>query len=266
MNISEEEKSVMAAIDGVDEKHSALLKMRGIAERAGLAEEAATLDRAFTILDFGAEVSDKDLAVIDQLLDAYESAVNAAHDEGAVFEEALVNELKSMNLKREMITDVYLGASLQKEEKAVMAAIDGKEVTAQEGGYQGWKNYESWAVALWFDNEQSSQQMVQEWAQEAFAAAPGDDSVSKGYLTVMEMTKIGLADRIKSYVEENNPLADESTMYSDLLGAAISEVDWQEVAEHYMEDLEEPGNTDEVPSSDTEQASVESLIDGNDVK
>ena len=42
-------------------------------------------------------------------------------------------------------------------------------------------------------------------------------------------------------------------MFADLLGAALSEVDWYEIAEHYIEDVdkEEPepeNNGDEVQS------------------
>ena len=36
-----------------------------------------------------------------------------------------------------------------------------------------------------------------------------------------------------------NPLADQASFWADLLNAALSEIDWHEVAEHYLSDIEE---------------------------
>ena len=35
-------------------------------------------------------------------------------------------------------------------------------MTEDEKGYNGWKNYETWLVALWIDNEQSSYSYARE--------------------------------------------------------------------------------------------------------
>jgi hypothetical protein len=99
--------------------------------------------------------------------------------------------------------------------------------------YNGWKNYETWNVALWLDNEQHTYSMTQEWAQECW-----DDATADRTSTRLESAKIALADRLKDYIEEENPLVREASMYSDLLRAAISEVDWYEMAEHYLDDVE----------------------------
>lgn len=91
--------------------------------------------------------------------------------------------------------------------------------------YNGWKNYETWAVALWIDNEQWSQEYARELAEQATT----DSSISEG------RTAEGvLADTIKQWVEGQNPLAETATLFSDLLNAALSEVDWYEIAEHYL--------------------------------
>ena len=89
--------------------------------------------------------------------------------------------------------------------------------------YQGWKNYETWAVGLWIDNEQSTQEMMSEWARKA--------SLGKNPRAV-------LADQIKELVEENAPDLG-ATLYSDLLTAAISEVDWFELAKNYLDEVVE---------------------------
>jgi hypothetical protein len=86
-----------------------------------------------------------------------------------------------------------------------------------EKGYNGWKNYETWCVALWIDNEESTYN----WACE----------VVRDHKELYEA-----ADVLKECIEEMNPLRDTSTMWTDLMNAALSEVDWYEIAEHYKEE------------------------------
>lgn len=106
------------------------------------------------------------------------------------------------------------------------------EASKKTADYQGWKNYETWAVALWVDNEESTQNMVLEWVDELRGTE--SEQVKEGIWTADEALRFNLAERLKEWVEENNPVASEASMYSDLMGAAISEVDWQEVADHYI--------------------------------
>lgn len=98
----------------------------------------------------------------------------------------------------------------------------------EEKGYQGWKNYETWAVALWLDNDQGTYEMVREWAQELKA---GDEEQPRE--GIRRDVVIKLADMIKEWVESEDVKPDlGATMYSDLLNAALSEVDYWEIAEH----------------------------------
>ena len=85
-------------------------------------------------------------------------------------------------------------------------------------GYNGWKNYETWCTALWLDNDQTAYEMTREVAK----SGANDHTI---------------ADWIKEFVEENNPLNDQpATMFTDLLNGALSEVDWREIVDHYKED------------------------------
>ena len=43
-----------------------------------------------------------------------------------------------------------------------------------------------------------------------------------------------LADQIKEFVEEVNPLGDKATMFTDLITTTLSEVDWHEIAEAFL--------------------------------
>ncbi len=47
----------------------------------------------------------------------------------------------------------------------------------------------------------------------------------------------GLTEQLKSELEEASPLT-EASMFSDLLNAALSEVDWREIAEAFLEEVE----------------------------
>jgi len=82
-----------------------------------------------------------------------------------------------------------------------------------EQGYQGWKNYETWAMALWIDNEEGSYYVARE--------------------IVSNDASYRSADALKEWMEESMPDLGAS-VWADLLNAAFGEVDWHEVASHYL--------------------------------
>lgn len=88
--------------------------------------------------------------------------------------------------------------------------------------YQGWTNYETWNYALWIDNDQGLTDYFDDII-ENMSDLDDDEQISE------------LADNLKDYIEENNPLADTADCYTDLLNAAISEINFQEIAEHLIE-------------------------------
>ncbi len=104
--------------------------------------------------------------------------------------------------------------------------------------YNGWKNYETWNVALWLDNDQGTQELTRDLAQEA-CEGPASENVIKGIWTRAEDARFELADRIKDFVTENLIPDLGASMASDLLNSAVSEVDWDEIAEHYLADIED---------------------------
>ena len=86
-------------------------------------------------------------------------------------------------------------------------------------GYNGWKNYETWNVKLWLDNDQGTYNQVLELGEE------NEDVYD-------------LAQAIKGFVDELMPDI-EASMFLDLLSAALSEVDWHEIAEAVAEEVAE---------------------------
>jgi len=84
--------------------------------------------------------------------------------------------------------------------------------------YNGWTNYETWATKLWMDNDQGAQEYWQEQA-EHYRDEPWK-----------------FAKAIKAEHEEQAP--EIHGVFSDLLGAALGAVNWDEIAQSLIADLE----------------------------
>lgn len=107
---------------------------------------------------------------------------------------------------------------------------------ADEQDYNGWKNYATWCVNLWLGNEEGlyleTLAMVREGREDRRA---------------LEST-YSLANRLRGYVEDLPEAAgvlETASFASDLLGAALAEVDWFTIAEHLIEDVSEDEASDE---------------------
>lgn len=107
--------------------------------------------------------------------------------------------------------------------------------------YNGWTNYETWNVKLWMDNDQGSQEY---WAEQAQSAWDDADADQNGFPQTRESCAAGaLAEVLKEHFE--NEMADvleagkvSATMWADLLGAALSEVNWHEIAESLIGEVD----------------------------
>jgi hypothetical protein len=101
---------------------------------------------------------------------------------------------------------------------------------SDEQGYQGWKNYETWIVNLWMDDTSESHKSWRATAHIVWSRAHLDEPV----LTRSEAVRFALADQIKDEFEDGHPLCDEASHYSTMLSAAISNVDWDELANDWL--------------------------------
>lgn len=97
--------------------------------------------------------------------------------------------------------------------------------------YNGWQNYETWLVNLWLSNDSGTYVYWRDLAREAWQHAEATD-----VLTRELVARSGLAARLKDEIEEHSPCPN-ADLYSDLLNSALSEVDWREVAQHFLEDI-----------------------------
>ena len=104
-----------------------------------------------------------------------------------------------------------------------------------ESGYNGWKNYETWCVHLWLSNDEGTYNFCRARARQARRDARDCRQVRERIWERPEAAKFLLADALKEHVEEQSPLADQPSMFSDLLTAAFGEVDWHEVADAFLE-------------------------------
>lgn len=88
--------------------------------------------------------------------------------------------------------------------------------------YNGWSNYETWNWKLWIDNDQGWYETVQAEARE----------------------HIGDTYGFSKWLEEDCESIQEaydlptSGPFADLLGSAINSIDWYEIAESILEDIE----------------------------
>lgn len=108
-----------------------------------------------------------------------------------------------------------------------------------ESNYNGWANYETWNVKLWIDNEQGSSEYWREQAQSAYDAADDEDEAVRN-----------LARNLEDHFEQQkHELLDNanlgSSMWADLLGAALQSVDWREIAESMIGEVDKDEESEE---------------------
>ena len=114
---------------------------------------------------------------------------------------------------------------------------------ATQKEYNGWYNYETWLLKLWIDNEEGSSRYWDETAQEVYNEAGGDKTFTRE-----ERATLTLSDRLKDEFAEAQP--ELPGFWADLLNAAMSEVNWYEIAEHYIADVDK--EAEEVEEEETE--------------
>lgn len=107
--------------------------------------------------------------------------------------------------------------------------------------YNGWYNYETWLVNLWMDNDGGSQEFYSDMAQIQIEAAQDKHDAGMDFPSeVLQDAQYDLAEALKESHEEMLECLNMQTgVFADLLGAAMSEVNWYEIAKHLVDDAKE---------------------------
>ena len=106
----------------------------------------------------------------------------------------------------------------------------------QQKEYNGWYNYETWAVKLWLDNDYGSYRYMQERSAEVLAEHTDDDGATDD-----DAFKIAFADFLRDHHQEaaESVTRGQASIFSDLISSALSEVNWEEIAGVYLDGAKE---------------------------
>ena len=96
-------------------------------------------------------------------------------------------------------------------------------IVAQADQYQGWHNYQTWAVNLWLTNDEAHYMRLREIL-EFYNETPHGNRMA--------------AECLLTWVEETNPLSNphDASMFSDILTYALAQVDYLEIVKANREE------------------------------
>ena len=93
--------------------------------------------------------------------------------------------------------------------------------------YNGWSNYETFAVAVGINANAEMQENWDNQAQGCWREANGSPVQAKQELAL----------RMEAWVRANDPLGSDTSMYSGLINGGIANVDWEELADNWLIDI-----------------------------
>ena len=131
-------------------------------------------------------------------------------------------------------------------------------MSAQDRTYNGWTNYETWVANLWIGEGYAyGVDAVAERAEELVK-----DEIDRLSFDPRQDAAHTLADELEEIVEEqiNERLSSIPAvgLEIDLLGRAISAIDWVEIAEHFTADVALPEGYD--PEAAPESSDLEQVL------
>lgn len=108
-------------------------------------------------------------------------------------------------------------------------------------GYNGWTNYETWCVNLRLGNDEGTEGVLSEMAQDC-ANICSEERQNDYADDRVQDARMMLADQIKTFVDEmaEERMPDQCSMFADLINSSISCVDWREIADAWLENVDWP--------------------------
>jgi hypothetical protein len=112
--------------------------------------------------------------------------------------------------------------------------------------YNGWKNHATWAVGMFLDGNYDGPGTYYGAIETVRNVLEGEHPTFD-YWTVEQSHRYNVADALKDYVEEmtNPSMVDDDHpvqlegLVADLFGAALSSVDWDELADAWITNVQE---------------------------
>jgi hypothetical protein len=120
----------------------------------------------------------------------------------------------------------------------VVSKPNGGTVNADET-YNGWKNYPTWCVNLWLGNDEGLYNEATAKAEYAVTYTDDHPNVSAEIWTTEETRRFTLADDLKGWVRDELAPDLGASFGADLLGYALDQVDWNEIADAWLETASE---------------------------
>lgn len=121
--------------------------------------------------------------------------------------------------------------------------------------YNGWTNYPTWAVNLWLSNDQGLNDSTLDVVANYYDGAERDENVlptmdSAGNMrapiwTLAQCQRFRVTDALKEWIDElreneqRTGFLPTASIFTDLLGWALSSINWDELAEGWIITLKE---------------------------
>lgn len=90
--------------------------------------------------------------------------------------------------------------------------------------YNGWTNYETWLCNLWFDYFDFTEQL------EMFEGVEDKDDI-------LRIIEDYIQNSVEEFVECHLAPGDTHGFIHDMLNSSIQEIDFRDIAEHYVDDV-----------------------------
>ena len=111
---------------------------------------------------------------------------------------------------------------------------------AEDQKHEGWTNGETWAVNLWLANDEPLYREAVERAEREWEDSEDAVNVRNGIWTREQAARFNLADSLKTWVADDMRPDNETVggLMADLIGWALDRVNWTEIAESWLGDVE----------------------------
>jgi hypothetical protein len=103
--------------------------------------------------------------------------------------------------------------------------------------YNGWRNYETWLVNMWLTHDAGGYELLSGKAHTCWSATDEDDTAEDRAVAAVRQ----LATLLKETYDEELDSLDmpPASLWMDMLTGALSTVDWREIAEHMIADVDQ---------------------------